>query len=160
MAIGGPAAAIEFAALDKVYQGFGGRPGRHALKGVSLTVPCGSIFGLLGPNGAGKSTLITILAGLVQKSGGHARICGIDIDEAPRAAGAAIGVVPQELTLDPYFPAGAALDLQAGLFGIPRSARRTIRSRHWPRAHTSLLFLNVTNDQTTGKSCYFGFFIS
>jgi ABC-2 type transport system ATP-binding protein len=92
---------------------------------VNLTIPRGSIFGLLGPNGAGKSTLINILAGLVRKSRGTARVWGIDIDKAPRAARAAIGVVPQELTLDPYFPARAALELQAGLFGIPKAARRT-----------------------------------
>lgn len=120
-----PAAAIEVLDLEKVYPGTGGQSGKHALKGVSLTIPRGSIFGLLGPNGAGKSTLINILAGLVRKSGGRARVWGIDIDVAPRAARAAIGVVPQELTLDPYFPARAALELQAGLFGIPRAARRT-----------------------------------
>jgi ABC-2 type transport system ATP-binding protein len=121
----GPAAAIEVADLEKVYQGTGNRTGTHALKGVSLTIPRGSIFGLLGPNGAGKSTLINILAGLARKSSGRVRIWGIDLDEAPRMARSAIGVVPQELTLDPYFPARAALDLQAGLFGIPKAARRT-----------------------------------
>lgn len=120
-----PLAAIEVEGLEKVYPGTGGRGGKHALKGVSLAIPRGSIFGLLGPNGAGKSTLINILAGLARKSGGKARVWGIDIDERPRAARAAIGVVPQELTLDPYFPARAALELQAGLFGIPKAARRT-----------------------------------
>ncbi|MFC4168643.1 ABC transporter ATP-binding protein [Teichococcus aestuarii] len=120
-----PAAAIAVEGLEKVYPGTGGRAAKHALKGVNLTIPRGSIFGLLGPNGAGKSTLINILAGLVRKSGGTARVWGIDIDKAPRAARAAIGVVPQELTLDPYFPARAALELQAGLFGIPKAARRT-----------------------------------
>jgi len=117
--------AVEVAGLEKFYPGTGGRGGNHALKGVSLTIPRGSIFGLLGPNGAGKSTLINILAGLVRKSGGTARVWGIDVDEQPRAARAAIGVVPQELTLDPYFPAHDALELQAGLFGIPKAARRT-----------------------------------
>ncbi|WP_456307217.1 ABC transporter ATP-binding protein [Paeniroseomonas aquatica] len=120
-----PAAAIEVKDLDKIYPGTGGRAAKHALKGVSLAIPRGSIFGLLGPNGAGKSTLINILAGLVRKSGGKAWVWGIDIDKQPRAARAAIGVVPQELTLDPYFPARAALELQAGLFGIPKVARRT-----------------------------------
>ncbi|PHK94071.1 multidrug ABC transporter ATP-binding protein [Pseudoroseomonas rhizosphaerae] len=120
-----PAAAIEVEGLQKVYPGTNGRAAKHALKGVNLVIPRGSIFGLLGPNGAGKSTLINILAGLVRKSAGTARVWGIDIDEAPRAARAAIGVVPQELTLDPYFPARAALELQAGLFGIPKAARRT-----------------------------------
>ncbi len=105
--------------------GGGRRSGKHALKEVSLVIPSGCIFGLLGPNGAGKSTLINILGGLVRKSSGRVRVCGIDLDDAPRAARAVIGVVPQELTLDPYFPARAALDLQAGLFGIPKAARRT-----------------------------------
>lgn len=117
--------AIEVMALEKAYPGAGGRAGKRALKGVNLSIPRGSIFGLLGPNGAGKSTLINILAGLVRKSSGRVRVCGVDLDASPRAARAAIGVVPQELTLDPYFPARAALDLQAGLFGIPKAARRT-----------------------------------
>ena len=122
---GGPANAVEVENLGKIYGATGKKTGKHALKGVNLSVPRGSIFGLLGPNGAGKSTLINILAGLVRKSDGRARVWGIDIDGEPRAARAAIGVVPQELTLDPYFPARAALDLQAGLFGVPRAARRT-----------------------------------
>lgn len=117
--------AVEIAALDKVYPGKGSRPGKHALKGVCLSIPRGSIFGLLGPNGAGKSTLINILGGLVRKSSGRVHVRGVDLDAAPLAVRASIGVVPQELTLDPYFPARAALDLQAGLFGIPRAARRT-----------------------------------
>ena len=117
--------AIEVEGLEKRYPGTGSRDGKRALKGVSLAIPCGSIFGLLGPNGAGKSTLINILAGLVRKSAGTARVWGMDVDEQPRAARSAIGVVPQELTLDPYFPARAALELQAGLFGIPKAARRT-----------------------------------
>lgn len=122
---GEPEAAIEVSGLEKIYPGTGGQAAKHALKGVNLTIPRGSIFGLLGPNGAGKSTLINILAGLVRKSAGTAKVWGIDIDRAPKAARAAIGVVPQELTLDPYFPARAALELQAGLFGIPKAARRT-----------------------------------
>jgi ABC-2 type transport system ATP-binding protein len=120
-----PDTAVEIVGLQKTYGAGRGRPGKQALKGVSLTIPTASIFGLLGPNGAGKSTLINILAGLVRKSGGSARVCGIDIDEHPRAARRFIGVVPQELSLDPYFPARAALELQAGLFGIPKAARRT-----------------------------------
>ncbi|MFC3125092.1 ABC transporter ATP-binding protein [Pseudoroseomonas globiformis] len=120
-----PLMAVEVEGLEKIYQGTGGRRGKQALKGVNLAIPRGSIFGLLGPNGAGKSTLINILAGLVRKSGGHARVWGVDVDRDPRAARAVLGVVPQELTLDPYFPARAALEVQAGLFGIPKAARRT-----------------------------------
>jgi len=113
------APAIELADLAKTYPGAAG----PALHRVDLTIPAGSIFGLLGPNGAGKSTLINILAGLVRRSGGTARILGMEVET--RAARHAIGVVPQELNLDPYFTPRAALDLQAGLFGIPRRSRRT-----------------------------------
>src|ERR687895_809048 len=70
---------------------------RPALNAIDLDIPRGSLFGLLGPNGAGKSTLINILAGLVVKTSGTACLWGIDIDEHPRQARAAIGVVPQEL---------------------------------------------------------------
>ena len=59
---------------------------KHALKGIDLAVPRGSIFGLLGPNGAGKSTFINVLAGMVMKSGGSAEIWGFDIDKNPRQA--------------------------------------------------------------------------
>jgi ABC-2 type transport system ATP-binding protein len=119
-----PAAAIEIKGLEKVYRGRGGTT-RHALKGIDLIVPRGSFFALLGPNGAGKSTLINILAGLVVKSGGTAAIMGLDIDRRPRRARLAIGVVPQELSFDPFFTPREVLDFQAGLYGVPRAERRT-----------------------------------
>lgn len=121
----GDESALEIRDLVKRYDGKNTRGGKPALDRVSLTVPRGSIFGLLGPNGAGKSTLINIVSGLVRKSSGTVAVCGIDIDRKPRAARAALGVVPQELTLDPYFTARDAIELQAGLFGIPKSRRRT-----------------------------------
>ena len=111
--------AIELVDVVKTYAG----SRKPALKGVSLVIPVGGMFALLGPNGAGKSTLINILAGLVRRSGGRASILGMDV--GTRAARYAIGVVPQELALDPYFTARSALDLQAGLFGIPKRSRRT-----------------------------------
>jgi ABC-2 type transport system ATP-binding protein len=83
------------------------------------------MFGLLGPNGAGKSTTINILAGLVRKSAGTARIWRHDIDKAPRASRAAIGIVPQELNIDPFFTPRELLELQAGLYGVPKAERRT-----------------------------------
>ena len=113
-------AAISILDLQKTYQG-----GKRALDGISLDVPRGEIFGLLGPNGAGKSTLINILAGLVTKSGGSASIWGFDIDQHPRNAKRSIGVVPQEILFDPFFTPKEALELQAGLYGIPKSDRRT-----------------------------------
>jgi len=113
-------AAISIRDLQKTYQG-----GKRALDGVSLDVPGGEIFGLLGPNGAGKSTLINILAGLVVKSGGTATIWGFDIDAHPRNAKRSIGVVPQEILFDPFFTPREALEIQAGLYGIPKAERRT-----------------------------------
>jgi ABC-2 type transport system ATP-binding protein len=118
-----PARAVEIKGLTKFYGGNG--RGKPALDHIDLTIPRGVIFGLLGPNGAGKSTLINILAGLVIKTAGSARIWGIDIDEDPRNARAAIGVVPQELNLDSFFAPRELLDVQAGLYGVPKSERRT-----------------------------------
>lgn len=114
-------AAIRIERLTKVYKG-----GKRALDGVSLTVPRGSLFGLLGPNGAGKSTLINILAGLVTKSSGTAEVWGFDIDRNPRNAKASLGVVPQELLFDAFFTPFETLELQAGLFGVPKALRRTM----------------------------------
>ena len=122
---GAPPLAIEVVGLRKVYRGAKRTPPKEALKGIDLAVPRGSIFGLLGPNGAGKSTLINILAGLVIKTAGIARIWGFDIDVNPRRARRAIGVVPQELNLDAFFTPRETLDIQAGLYGVPRRARRT-----------------------------------
>jgi ABC-2 type transport system ATP-binding protein len=114
-------AAIVIDNLQKTYAG-----GKRALDGVSIDVPRGEIFGLLGPNGAGKSTLINILAGLVTKSGGGATIWGFDIDAHPRNAKRSIGVVPQEILFDPFFTPREALEIQAGLYGIPKADRRTM----------------------------------
>jgi ABC-2 type transport system ATP-binding protein len=117
--------AVETRALVKTYAGRNGQPAVHALHGIDLQVPKGAFFGLLGPNGAGKSTLINILAGLVVRSGGTARIWGFDLDRDMRAARRAIGVVPQELNLDPFFTPRELLELQAGLYGVPKKQRRT-----------------------------------
>ena len=92
-----PEYAIEARGLVKTYAATKTTPQKTALNGVDLMIPRGSIFGLLGPNGAGKSTFINILAGLTKKTSGSVRIWGRDIDERPRDARAAIGVVPQEL---------------------------------------------------------------
>ncbi len=120
-----PSAAIDVRNLEKIYPGDKRTPEKRALKGVDLTVPRGSFFGLLGPNGAGKSTLINILAGLVTKSSGEARVWGYDIEREMRAARRAIGVVPQELNFDPFFTPAEMLDVQAGLYGVPKAERRT-----------------------------------
>jgi ABC-2 type transport system ATP-binding protein len=119
--------AIEIEGLRKTYAASGSQPPKEALKGVDLDIPAGAIFGLLGPNGAGKSTLINILAGLVLKSSGRVRIWGFDQDVNPRQSRASIGVMPQELNIDPFFTPRAALEVQAGLYGVPKSQRVTDR---------------------------------
>lgn len=117
--------AIEIEGLRKTYAANGRQKPKEALKGIDLAIPQGAIFGLLGPNGAGKSTLINILAGLVLKTAGKVRIWGFDQDQNPRQSRAAIGVMPQELNMDPFFTPRAALEVQAGLYGVPKAQRRT-----------------------------------
>jgi ABC-2 type transport system ATP-binding protein len=120
-----PGHAVEIRGLRKVYAAQGSEPPKVALEGLDLAIPEGSIFGLLGPNGAGKSTTINILAGLTVKTAGSVRIWGFDQDANPRQSRAAIGVVPQELNIDPFFSPRAALEVQAGLYGVPKRLRRT-----------------------------------
>ena len=105
--------AIEVSKLFKEYSN-----NIIALNNIDLNIPYGSIFGLLGPNGAGKSTFINILAGLASKSSGKVKICDIDIDLDPKTARGAIGVVPQEVNIDPYFTPIEILNNQAGYYGI------------------------------------------
>ena len=114
-------AAIAIDNLCKTYEG-----GKRALDQVSFEVPRGTIFGLLGPNGAGKSTLINILAGLVNKTSGSANIWGFDIDAHPRNAKASIGIVNQEILFDPFFTPIETLEIQAGLYGVPKAQRRSM----------------------------------
>jgi len=121
-----PDHAIEVSGLTKTYAASARTGPKLALKGIDLDVPAGSIFGLLGPNGAGKSTFINILAGLVIKSAGTVRIWGFDQDVNPRQSRAAIGVVPQELNLDAFFTPYQALEVQAGLYGVPKAERCTM----------------------------------
>jgi len=120
-----PDDAVAVRGLNKTYRAKSGTA-KQALIDIDLAIPRGSLFGLLGPNGAGKSTLINILAQLVIKTSGTATIWGIDIDREPRAAAAAIGVVPQELNIDPFFTPRELLELQAGLYGVPKAERRTM----------------------------------
>ena len=121
-----PPPAIEIQGLKKTYAATKKAPAKTALHGVDLTIPRGSIFGLLGPNGAGKSTMINILAGLVNKSSGTAKICGFDIGSETRAARASIGIVPQEIAMDVFFTPYQALELQAGYYGVPKTERRSM----------------------------------
>src|SRR5688500_6664361 len=121
-----PHSAVSIRGLTKVYAPSNGTAeAKRALDQVDLDIPRGSLFALLGPNGAGKSTLINILAQLVIKSAGDVRIWDIDLDRDPRHAAAAIGIVPQELNIDPFFTPAQLLDIQAGMYGVPKAERRT-----------------------------------
>ena len=120
-----PKLAVEIHGLTKIYASSKKRPAVTALAGINLCVPRGSLFALLGPNGAGKSTLINTLGGLISKSDGSVKIWGIDIDQYPRNARAAIGIVPQELNMDAFFTPREYLNMQAGLYGVPPADTKT-----------------------------------
>ena len=96
-----------------------------ALIDFSITIKKGTIHGLLGPNGAGKSTFINILGGLVKKNSGEVNVCGINIDKNIKVSKFKIGIVPQELNIDPFFSPAELLELQAGLYGVPKKKRKT-----------------------------------
>ena len=115
--------AIEARNLSKVFLKDNNKV--KALENFSINIPKGSIYGLLGPNGAGKSTFINILSGIVKKTHGKIIIEGIDQDVDAIATRRKIGIVPQELNIDPFFTPFELLELQAGLYGIKRKDRRT-----------------------------------
>lgn len=106
--------------LNKIYH-----PSKQALEDINFTIEEGSFFALLGPNGAGKSTFINILAGLVNKTSGKIIINGYDYDIDPKSAKKSIGVVPQEVYLDPFFTVYESLEIYASYYGIPKSQRKT-----------------------------------
>jgi ABC-2 type transport system ATP-binding protein len=118
-----PDLAVEITGLHKTYRSR--KATKDALVDFSLAIPRGSFYGLLGPNGAGKSTIINIMAGLVAKTSGTVKIWNHDIQKDERHARLAIGVVPQELNLDPFFTPREVLEVQAGLYGVPKRERRT-----------------------------------
>ena len=97
----------------------------NALNNLNLDVKEGEIFGLLGPNGAGKTTFINILAGTVIKTSGEVNVWGFNLDKNPRQVRASIGIVPQEVVLDPFFSPKKSLELQAGLYGVKKKDRIT-----------------------------------
>ena len=101
-----------------------------ALVDFNINIPKGSIYGLLGPNGAGKSTFINILGSLVIKDSGKVKICGIDIDENAKESRKKIGIVPQELNIDPFFTPIELLELQAGLYGVRKKDRKSEEILH------------------------------
>ncbi|SDL21884.1 ABC transporter ATP-binding protein [Aliiruegeria lutimaris] len=109
------AAIISIQDLAKTYEG-----GFEALKGVSLEIEEGEILALLGPNGAGKTTLISIICGLVSPSSGSVSVGGHDILHAYRAAREMIGLVPQEITIEPFEKVINTVRFSRGLFGKRR----------------------------------------
>ena len=116
--------ALKVEKLTKIYSKKSSNEIR-ALNNLNLEVKEGEIFGLLGPNGAGKTTFLNILAGTVIKNSGNVNVWGFDLDKNPRQVRASIGIVPQEVNLDAFFSPRNLLELQAGLYGIPKKDRIT-----------------------------------
>lgn len=102
--------------LSKTYDG-----GQVALDGVSLDIEDGEILALLGPNGAGKTTLISTVCGLVRPTSGRVTVGGHDIIGDYRAARSLIGLVPQEINIEPFEKVIATVRFSRGLFGKPRN---------------------------------------
>ena len=94
-----------------------------ALDHINLKIEQGSIFGLLGPNGAGKSSFINILSGLSNKTSGKVLVCGIDLDEDPKTIRGNIGVVPQEINIDPFFTPLEIMNIQSGMYGVKKKTK-------------------------------------
>tara|TARA_Y100000590_G_scaffold367292_1_gene427261 strand:+ start:2716 stop:3651 length:936 start_codon:yes stop_codon:yes gene_type:complete len=117
--------ALEAKGLNKIYQSKNGLE-INALIDFNINVPKGKTYGLLGPNGAGKSTFINILGGLVLKNSGQVKICGVDLDLNLKKSRKLIGIVPQEINMDPFFTPFELLELQAGLYGVKKKYRKTI----------------------------------
>ena len=117
--------AISVKNLKKIYS-TNNQDKKTALDNVSLNINKGSIFGLLGPNGAGKSTFINILADLVKKTSGQIEVLGINHEKNLKEVKKLMGIVPQELNIDPFFTPYELLEIQAGLFGVPKKERRTL----------------------------------
>ena len=116
--------ALKVEKLTKIYSKKSSKEVR-ALNDLNLEVKEGEIFGLLGPNGAGKTTFLNILAGTVIKNSGTVNVWGYDLDKNPRQVRSSIGIVPQEVNLDAFFSPKNLLELQAGLYGIPKKDRIT-----------------------------------
>ncbi len=116
--------AISVKNLNKIY-GKNSLSEKVALNNINLDIPKGSIFGLLGPNGAGKSTFINILADLVKKTSGKVNVLGVDHEKDLKTVKSSMGIVPQELNIDPFFTPYELLEIQAGLYGVSRKNRKT-----------------------------------
>jgi ABC-2 type transport system ATP-binding protein len=132
---------ISVSNLSKIYAS-----GFRALKNINLEIRRGEIFGLLGPNGAGKTTLINIICGIVNPSEGAVLVDGHDIITDYRAARALIGLVPQELTTDPFETPWATLTFSRGLFGKPPNPEHIAKTLKdlslWDKKDSKILTLS------------------
>lgn len=115
--------ALVIKGLRKTYKG----TKKETLKGLELTVPKGQFFGLLGPNGAGKTTTINCITGVSTPTEGAITVMGHNVVTDYREARAAIGVSPQEFTIDGFQTIDEILDYQAGFFGIVGEKMRARR---------------------------------
>jgi ABC-2 type transport system ATP-binding protein len=110
------AAILSVRDLRKVYEG-----GFQALSGVNLDIEEGEILALLGPNGAGKTTLISTICGITTASSGQITVGGHDAETEFRAARNLIGLVPQEINLEPFETVWNTVRFSRGLFGKTRN---------------------------------------
>ena len=117
--------SIEARKVNKTYKKKKKNLEVRALINFDINIKKGSVYGLLGPNGAGKSTFINILGGLVKKDTGIIKICGIDVDASAKSTRKIIGIVPQELNIDPFFTPIELMELQAGLYGVRKKDRKS-----------------------------------
>ena len=117
--------SIEARKVNKTYKKKKKNLEVRALIDFDINIKKGSVYGLLGPNGAGKSTFINILGGLVKKDTGIIKICGIDVDASAKSTRKIIGIVPQELNIDPFFTPIELMELQAGLYGVRKKDRKS-----------------------------------
>ena len=128
---------VETFDLRKTFKG-----GFEALKGIDLTIHEGEILALLGPNGAGKTTLISTLCGITTPSGGSARVGGHDIITDYRAARSLIGLVPQEVALEPFEKVINTIQFSRGVFGKPKDdalIERILRQLSlWDKRHARI----------------------
>ena len=113
---------IDGKGLTKKY----GNKGSLALDNIDLKIERGKIFGLLGPNGAGKSSFINILSGLSNKTSGKVLVCGIDLDKDPKTIRGNIGVVPQEINIDPFFTPLEIMNIQSGMYGVKKKQNKNL----------------------------------
>ena len=113
---------IDVKGLTKKY----GNKGTLALDNIDLKIERGKIFGLLGPNGAGKSSFINILSGLSNKTSGKVLVCGIDLDKDPKTIRGNIGVVPQEINIDPFFTPLEIMNIQSGMYGVKKKQNKNL----------------------------------